>query len=115
MPGKHNIELDISPEAQEYIRDWVFRSVRSKVLQKLLLIWFLLWMLGNRSSLHRKVKKRLLKKYDPYLRKDDYATEISLEEIMEIIHCSKRTAIEYQDALVALQGGLKPTFRKRSL
>jgi len=94
-----NIRIRGDPKVEEYIHKHVFHSVRNRVLQKLLLLYFNLW--GFETELHEKVEKRLADKklvHD----KASFAYEITPEEVSEVIGCSRRTAIEYVDALKTL-------------
>jgi hypothetical protein len=76
----------------------MFVSIRSKVLQKLVLLWRnFFW------SYPDEIKKRLAEKH---LRIDRGNVAYALEpkDIIEVIGCSERTAKEYIQALRILMG-----------
>ena len=99
--AKHKIKLKAEADIEKFIHKHVFRSVRNKVLQKLLLLAFQLkW---SKTGLYKTAAKRLVSKKLP-LNLSNIAYELEPEDVMGIIGCSKRTAIEYVDALRYLFG-----------
>jgi hypothetical protein len=84
---------------EEYIHKHVFKSIRSKSLQKLLLVWFLL--LDPKDMGHGDLCDLLRKRakgddHKPFLRRSlDLASYLKSEDVMIILNCSKRTAIDY--------------------
>lgn len=100
MP-KYKIRLDVPPEAERLWHKTFTKSVRSKVLQKLILLWYNLWI-DQSLGLHKAVKKRLIEQnLNPRI-KTNYAYEVKVEEVMELLHCSRQTAKEYIEALKVL-------------
>jgi len=99
--AKHKIKLEAEADVEKFIHKHVFRSVRNKVLQKLLLLAFQLkW---SETELYKKAAKRLAEK-KLLLNLSNVTYELEPEDVMGIIGCSKRTAIEYIDALRYLFG-----------
>lgn len=99
--AKHKIKLKAEADVEKFIHKHVFRSVRNKVLQKLLLLAFQLkW---SKTELYKRAAKRLVKEKS-LLNLSNIAYELKPEDVMGIIGCSKRTAIEYIDALRYLFG-----------
>ena len=86
-------------QVEEHIHKRVFKSIRSKSLQKLLLVWFLL--LDPKDMGHGDLCDLLRKRakedgHKPFLRRSlDLASYLKPEDIMIILNCSKRTAIDY--------------------
>lgn len=93
---KHKLKLG-DETAESVIHKTVFHSIRNKVLQKLVLIWFNAFY-SREMELNKRLSKRLAEQGLPHS-KENLAFALTPEDIMEIIHCSKRTAIEYRDAL----------------
>ena len=96
---KHKIMVS---QYQELL-DSMSHSVRSKVLQKLLILDFVIFECPRNLSPQRQdIQKRLLEK-----RMNDtnmnVCEELTLEEVMEILKVSKRTAMEYKEALRRLK------------
>jgi hypothetical protein len=93
-------------------RTMAFGSVRNKILKKLLLVDY---MIKNSSWIHKELVERYKdhNRYDPELlvRKFGYSGieenfepcelmhYLSPVDIMKILGCSRRTAVEYKDAL----------------
>jgi len=96
--AKHKIRLDAPPEAERLWHKTFTKSIRSKVLQKLVLLWYNLWIDGS-SELHQAVKQRLIKNNLNPKFKVNYAYEVKPKEVMKLLNCSRRTAIEYIEAL----------------
>lgn len=72
-------------------------SIRNRSLQKLCYIRFIL-MYTHDNGLCARIKERVRKQgYSPD--RENVAQEITLQEIMNLIGCSERTAIEYKKAL----------------
>jgi len=86
-------------QAEEHIHKRVFKSIRSKSLQKLLLVWFLLldpqhMGHGDLCDLLRERAKK--DDHKPFLQRSlDLASYLQPEDVMIILNCSKRTAIDY--------------------
>ena len=84
---------------EEYIHKRIFKSIRSKSLQKLLLVWFLLLDPKHRGhgDLCEMLRKRAKEDdHKPFLRRSlDLASYLKPEDVMIILNCSKRTAIDY--------------------
>jgi hypothetical protein len=97
MEMKHKIVVSEDEGLNRLWHETFTRSVRSKVLQKLILLWFNLWI-DQESELHQLVKKRILGRGLPLVR-GNFIYEVKPEEAMEILGCSKRTAIEYLNTL----------------
>ena len=96
--GKHKIRLMVSPEVEEIWHKTFTKSIRNRVLQKLVLLWYNLWLYQD-SELRQTIERRLMEKgLNPRL-KANYVYEVKPEEVMKILNCSKRTAVEYIDAL----------------
>ncbi len=76
----------------------ILGSIRNKVLQKLVILaCYYLWNFPANPNAQRLLKdKNLL----PMV--ENVVNEIPLEEIMRILHVSKRTAMEYKHALSIL-------------
>jgi hypothetical protein len=96
---KHKIK---TTRYQELL-DSMSKSVRSRVLQKLLILDFVIFECPRELSPQRQdIQKRLLAK-----RKNDInmnvCDEMTLEEVMEILKVSRRTAMEYKIALTRLK------------
>mgnify|MGYP001065651556 CR=1 FL=1 len=99
--AKHKIKLKAEADVEKFIHKHVFGSVRNKVLQKLLLLAFQLKR--SETELYKGAAKRLVEK-KLLLNLASIAYELEPEDIMGIIGCSERTAIEYIDALRYLFG-----------
>ena len=86
-------------QMEDYFHKRVFKSIRCKTFQKLLLIWFLLLdpkEMGYGTLCDR--LRRRAKENNPktiFTRSLDLAYHLQPEDIMEILNCSKRTAIDY--------------------
>lgn len=96
---KHKIK---TTQYQELL-DSLSGSVRSRVLQKLLILDFVIFVCPRNLSPQRQdIQKRLLVK-----RKNDInmnvCDEMTPEEVMEILHVSRRTAMEYKVVLTRLR------------
>jgi hypothetical protein len=74
----------------------ILRSVRSKVLQKLLIVWWNIFYDLNNSTVALNAFKRAKEK-NPNLIFDmgNVAYSLRPEDIMDMIHVSRRTAVEY--------------------
>ena len=86
-------------QVEEYIHKRVFKSIRSKSLQKLLLVWFLLLdpkHMGHGDLCDLLGKRAEEDDHKPFLRRSlDLASYLRSEDVMMILNCSKRTAIDY--------------------
>lgn len=86
-------------QMEEYFHKSVFKSIRCKTFQKLLLIWFLL--LDPKEMGYGTLCDRLrmrAKEDNPktiLTRSLELAFHLKPEDIMEVLNCSKRTAIDY--------------------
>jgi hypothetical protein len=94
---KHKLRVSGDEKTNEFFNK-LSRSIRNKVLQKLVLIYWNLWW-REKNELHQTVEKRL-----NGLPHDgvNFAYCLKPEDVMPIIGCSRRTAIEYIDALKIL-------------
>ena len=91
--GKHHLQIDASEQETAFIHKFVFRSVRNKVLQKLLLINYNLFYETQNPILER-INKRLHEQHI-LSNKSNISWELKPEDITDIIGCSQRTAKEY--------------------
>ena len=91
-----SIPLDGDVECIDWVKDNLFRSIRSKSLQKLLLLNFSLWVYD--TGIKSLIEKRLTDKGYQTNRSDMFY-EVTVDEIMQILSCSKRTAQDYQYTL----------------
>ena len=101
--AKHKMRLSDSrdPRLEEIL---FLKSVRSRVLQKLLILDFAIFVCPrNLSPQKDEIMKRLLAKGRDSINMN-VCEEMTLEEVMEIIKVSKRTAIEYKIVLSRLRG-----------
>lgn len=94
---KHRIPLDLPAKEKKKVYKTLFGSIRNKVLQKLIILWYnACWT--PQSKLGKRLRARLRRKEWP-ISPDRLAKELTLEDVMELLHVSKRTAREYRDAL----------------
>ena len=110
--AKHNKRFKNEEAHNKEYHTFVFGSVRNRILQKLLLVDY---MIKNSSWIRKELIERYKdhNRYDPELlvRKFGYSgIEENLEpyelmhylgpvDIMKILGCSRRTAVQYKDAL----------------
>lgn len=99
--AKHKLAIS-NPTAEKFIHKHYFRSIRNKVLQKLVLLFCNFW-LSREQPLYQEITKRL---NEQGLSNDlcNIVYELKPEDVMPIIGCSKRTAVEYIQALRVLCG-----------
>lgn len=91
-------KMSITPsETEEFIHKHVFRSIRTKSLQKLVLIWHNLNYSRN-CPLRQEIVKRLREKELPSCL-ENIVWELKPKDVMQVIPCSKRTALDYIYAL----------------
>jgi hypothetical protein len=108
--GKHKIRFKNEPHNKEY-HTFVSGSVRNKVLQKLLLVDYMIKNSSIRKELVERYKDHNRDNPELLVRKFGYSgTEDNLEpcelmhylgpaDIIKILGCNRRTAAEYKDAL----------------
>lgn len=89
----NDMELEEQFKAYSWFKEAIIRSVRQATLQKLLWLYYLLFI-SKDSWLRRRVEKRLLDKGLKICR-ENIAYGLKPEDVMEAIGCSKRTAIDY--------------------
>jgi hypothetical protein len=103
-------------EANEILHKHLFKSVRNKVLQKLLLVNFVclecksspiykeLW---ERYEHKNRTNENLLawKNISNNLYPSDLLAVLKPEDVMKVIGCNRRTAAEYKDALDSIHSG----------
>ena len=92
-------------ELSNDIKKTIFKSIRSKVLRNLVFLYMVLILDYPHSKIAMNAFRRAKKK-EPHLRLDKGNVLFSLkpEDIMPIIEVSRRTAIEYIQALRLLCG-----------
>lgn len=95
--SKHRIPLNCEDGEEAFLDRFVFKSVRSKVLQKLLLIWYNLFY-SERNQMQERIYKRLKEQKLPRDRVN-IVWELKPKDVMDVIGCSSRTAKEYIDAM----------------
>ena len=98
--GKHHINIKYDEATERFLLSKLFLSVRSKVLQKLLLLWFNVY---SKNVLRRKLVERLVSQ-GIAVNRVNLVRVLTPSDVMPMLHCSKRTAIEYIDALKVLMG-----------
>lgn len=96
--GKHHIKINCDEATKRLLLSKLFLSIRSKVLQKLLLLWYNAY---SKSSLRKKLMERLVSQ-GIAVNRANLVRVLTPSDVIPIIHCSKRTAIEYIDALKVL-------------
>jgi hypothetical protein len=112
----------VGDKPNAYLNQFVFKSVRSVVLQQLL---YINTLLEHRNSwLHRRLADRYkdyhMKRKDAialrdagfritdegeeldYLHPSDLVKFLGYDDIMDALHCSRRTAAEYKSALESI-------------
>lgn len=94
MSGKIRLK---DPEVEKWIHKYIFRSVRSHTLQKLMLLWFNIWF-SRKMPLCKKIEERLQNEGLP-LNRRNIVEALTLKDIMDILNCSERTAFDYKQAL----------------
>jgi len=94
MSGKIKLK---DPEVEKWIHKHVFRSVRSHTLQKLMLLWFNAYF-SRELPLYKKLEERLRNKGLPLDRRN-IVEALTLEDIMSVLSCSRRTAFDYKQTL----------------
>ena len=101
--AKHRIMLN-NEKLQEFMAEIKLKGLRSKNLQKLVLIWTYAG-LGQTSPfpLSQEIHRRLSEKKLGHNR-EDIAYEINPKDIMTYLNCSYRTAQDYVYAIRALEG-----------
>jgi len=94
--SKHRIPLGLPAKEQKQVYKTLFKSVRSKVLQNLLMLWYNIYQ--KKSKLGKRLRRRLRRKGYP-ISMDRLVRELTIEDVMGVISVSPRTAREYRDAL----------------
>lgn len=92
---------------ERYIHKWYFRGIRTDCLTNLILLFYVVSKNENMGGMADKLDMRrhlLGKKYLDGWGDDrmDNLEVMADEEIMELLHCSKRTAKDYRKALEVL-------------
>ena len=95
-----NEEVEERLEACRQFKKAVIRSVRQATLQRLLLLWYALFIEKD-SWIRRKVEERLTEK-GLLIDRENIAYELKPEDVMQFLNCSKRTAIDYIQTLQIL-------------
>lgn len=95
----HKIPLVGGSKFEEPIHKFL-GSIRSKVLQKLVLLWFLV-VSGYASPLYQELETRVVAKGLPACASNRLYS-LTPGDVMPLIGCSRRTAIEYIQALRTL-------------
>lgn len=95
--GKHHIKIKCDEATKRLLISKLFLSVRSQVLQKLLLLWFNVYF----RELQGKLVERLVSQ-GVVVNRANLVRVLTSSDVMPMLHCSKRTAIEYIDALKVL-------------
>lgn len=95
--GKHHININCDEATKRLLISKLFLSVRSQVLQKLLLLWFNVYF----RDLQGKLMERLVSQ-GVVVNRANLVRVLTSSDVMPMLHCSKRTAIEYIDALKVL-------------
>ena len=94
--AKHKFQLG-NDRWTTFFQRTILHSVRSKVLQNLCFLWFLIE--GSvETSLYEKLCIRLKEK-EIRLTRSNLVYALELKDVMEVLQVSKRTAKEYIDAL----------------
>ena len=101
--SKHKIQIAAHPKVAEFFNKHALHSIRNKVLQRLVLVWMNAWTMSSGSSLYQALDQRLKARHLIF-DKCNFAYLLSPEDVMSLLHCSKRTAREYIDALRFLEG-----------
>jgi hypothetical protein len=96
LMGKHHIVLstDNTPRA-EFIHKIFFHSIRNKVLQKSVLVYYNFFY-ETEGENGKRLKERLSQRRLPW-NKGNVAYSLLPEDIMQVLSCSERTAKEYID------------------
>lgn len=94
--AKHKIPIKTDWKTKRYLDKFFFRSIRSKVLQKMVLLYYNFFYQKDKE-----VAKRLSEVGLPW-NKENVAWELKTDDIIRIIGCSERTAKEYIDAFKTL-------------
>lgn len=95
--GKHHLVLstDNDPNMTRFIHKAFFHSIRNKVLQKAVLIYYNFFY-ETKSENGKKIAKRIAEKGLPW-KKCNVAAVLIPEDITQVLGCSERTAKEYID------------------
>jgi hypothetical protein len=103
-------------EANEILHKHLFKSVRNKVLQKLLLVNFMCLECKS-SPIYRELWERYKNKnrtnenplawknINNNLYPSDLLEVLKPEDVMKVIGCNRRTATEYKDTLDSIHSG----------
>jgi hypothetical protein len=107
--AKHHLQISLNgeiatPEKNPRLYRSYFRSIRSKVLQKLAFIYWEIFI-GKETPVRERVKSRLEEKGLPDTI-GNIAFELQPKDIQDLIGCSERTAKEYICILRQLYLGL---------
>jgi hypothetical protein len=97
--AKHKLQF-VDQDTNDTAHKYMFKSVRSQVLQKLMVIWYI-WFYSSKSGGGAELYKRYLKTYKSEPPNIGSLLEcLKPEDVMETIGGSnRRTAIEYIQAL----------------
>jgi len=98
--AKHKLPLN-DPEVEKFFHEKFVHCIRSHVLQRLLLIDFLLSF--RHIPFRKKIERRLEDKNLP-ANKTNLAYELKPKDIMEVLGCSRRMAFDYMSAMRVLWG-----------
>ena len=95
--AKHKIRIEEGWSTNELTHKYLFKSIRSKVLQRLVLLAYNATH-SRELTLCRDIQKRLTEKGYVW-NYSNVASELTPEDVMTVIPCKERTAKEYIDAL----------------
>lgn len=99
VKAKHKLRLG-DEESNEEFHKYAFKSVRNKSLQKLMLVWYV-FMYNSKSDAPKELMKRYREKNQSEEPQSlgDIISMLKPEDVMRVLHCNRRTAIQYIQVL----------------